>query len=216
MTWNAGNVNKLKHAYRILTLETYHTYKIRTPLIWTILNCTFLNCSYFWTEKLVLLHQSDRLISLFTTWRDMGGMRGLRTLIAPGFHSRISAHCDQNPQICAAQDNLVENKMCQRVMGGWVFIIHVPPTHRQSKTLPSMALPSSSSSKRSVCSSCSDCCLSVSMLWRWASLRDCSSAWWWWRRRSSNSWWREQRWGEGGWWWWWDAGGTGEGRKMGR
>lgn len=69
-----------------------------------------------------------------------------------------------------------------------------------------MALPSSSSSKRRVWSSCSECCFSVSMLWRWASLRDCSSAWWWWRRRSSSSWWmnedkirekREKRKGEG-------------------
>lgn len=69
--------------------------------------------------------------------------------------------------------------------------------HRRRKaSLPSMALPSSSSSKRSVWSSCSDCCLSVSMLWRWASLRDWSSAWWWWRRRSSNSWWTGEFQGE--------------------
>lgn len=55
------------------------------------------------------------------------------------------------------------------------------------RVLPSMAFPSSSSSKRNVCSSCSDCCFSVSIFCLWASLRDCSSMWCCWRRRSSSS-----------------------------
>lgn len=86
-------------------------------------------------------------------------------------------------QICSFISNLQENRPRGHRRGN---------THTHGKSLPSMALPSSSSSKRSVCSSCSDCCLSVSILWRWASLRDWSSAWWWWRRRSSNSWRRDE------------------------
>lgn len=95
-------------------------------------------------------------------------------------------------QICSFISNLQENGPKGHRRGN-------THTHTHGESLPSMALPSSSSSKRSVCSSCSDCCLSVSILWRWASLRDWSSAWWWWRRRSSNSWRRDEsgrkRWG---------------------
>lgn len=56
------------------------------------------------------------------------------------------------------------------------------------KVLPSLAFPSSSNSKRNVCSSCSDCCLRMSRVLRWASFRAWTSSLCSCFKRSSKAW----------------------------
>lgn len=58
----------------------------------------------------------------------------------------------------------------------------------QIKALPSLAFPSSSSSKRNVCSSCSDCCLRMSRVLLWASFRAWTSSLCSCFKRSSKAW----------------------------
>lgn len=67
----------------------------------------------------------------------------------------------------------------------------------RGRHLPSFAFPSSSSSKRSVCSSWSDCCLRMSKVLLWASFRAWTSSLCSCFRRSSRAWQRGWRWCNG-------------------